>query len=247
MPRWPNSQSSIARWRAVDHHGRLDRRGRLRRFESAGGRKILGVAEGEPADGHVLDEFLLGRIALDQDKPLDHRGDHPDLVHLLARQRAIVKDAVAREEPFTRRIEGREEVLQVIGSVALPGVPRLHPLAAGHQRLPRAVEAVDESPGIVPLVVDHEVHVAEFLGRKIGENLEIAGPHDHGLHGLLGPSRGRLGSRFLDALDVEIELIGRSRPGRAAAVHEQLFEVPVAGGDFRDLGGPHAVAPRSSR
>ena len=126
--------------RPVDHHDRLDGRGRLGRLEAAGRREPLGVPERQPLERHVLDELARRRIALNHEEPLDHRRDHLGLGHVLARQRLVVERAVAGQEPLAGRVQRRAKILQVVARVALPRVPRLHPLAAGDQRVPLGVQ-----------------------------------------------------------------------------------------------------------
>ena len=151
----------------VGHDDGLDGRGGLRGFESARRRDPLAVAEREALDADVLDVLLGGRIALDEDKPFDDRGDDLGLGHVFAGQRAIVERAVAGEEPFAGCVEGAKEVFEVEAGVSFPRVPRLHASSAGDESLLLVVQRVDEAAGVVPLVVEHKVDVAKLLGRDL--------------------------------------------------------------------------------
>ena len=169
-------------------------------------------------------------------------GDDLGLGHVFAGQRAVVERAVAGEEPFAGCVEGTEEVFEVEARVSFPGVPRLHAATTGDESLLLGVQRVDEAAGVVPLVVEHEVDVTEFLGRDFGEDCEVVGPHDDGLLGLLVLSgRAFFDDVFEDVLDVEVELVGRSGSRGAVTVDEELLEVPVAGGNLVDFGRPDAV------
>ena len=86
---------------AVGHDDGLDGRGGLRRFESARRRNPLTVLERKALEGDMFHELLRGRIALDEQEPLDDRGDDLDLGHVLAGKRQVGELAVASEEPFS--------------------------------------------------------------------------------------------------------------------------------------------------
>ena len=104
------------------------------------------------------------------------------------------------------------------------------------------VQTFHESSRVVPFVVDHEVHVFEFLGTKVGEDLEIFSPHLHRLTRSRGSTRRASFERLLTyVLDVEVELVRRPGARPAAAIDEQLLEIPLARRDFGNTHRPQAV------
>lgn len=69
----------------VGHDRRLDLRGGLHGLETAPRREPLAMAEGQPANGDVLDEAAHGGIAFEDEELLGHGSDDLGLGHVFAR------------------------------------------------------------------------------------------------------------------------------------------------------------------
>ena len=126
------------------------------------------MQEREAVESEVFDELIRGRVAFDHEEFVRQRRDDFGLGHVFAGQRFVVERAVAGQEPFARRVEETEGVLEDELGVFAPGVPGLHAFAAGDEGFFLFVHAVEEAAGVVPVVIDDEVHVLEFGGREAG-------------------------------------------------------------------------------
>ena len=61
----------------------------------------------------------------------------------------------------------------MVARVAAPWIPRLHALAGGDQRTSLGIQAFNETPRVVPLVVNHEVNIAQLVRRELFQYAEI--------------------------------------------------------------------------
>ena len=141
--------------------------------------------------------------------------------------------------------QGIERFPEVLDKVSRPGIdriPRFHAYPVDHDQLLLDINALDEASRVVPLVVDLHVDVTELFRRELGQNRKVLWMHHDGLcRPLVLPRRASLEDGLRDGLHVEVELVGRSRPGGAATVDEELLEIPIAGSHIVDLGRPDAI------
>ena len=104
------------------------------------------------------------------------------------------------------------------------------------------VEAINESPGVIPIVIDDEVDIPEFVAGESGNGLEIFGAQPN----CLASFRSATTAVGVEGLLANIEqivpkFIWRTGAGGAPAIYPELFKIPTAGGDFREMGLPQSV------
>ena len=174
-----------------------------------------------------------------------HGGDDLGLGHVLARQGHVGERAVAVQEPFARRVQRRLEVLDVVALRGSPLPDRPRGVAGENHRLLVGLDRRHAMHRRLPGVVQNHDDVIEVVLGQRRQRLDLLRhAHECPLLHVDRLARGRVRGRIQRLHRVEVELVGRACPDRAAAVDEQLLEVDLALGDLGQTDRPDAVGPR---
>ncbi len=156
---------------AVGHYRRLGDIRRLIWSVTRSGQQFLVVLEDKALQRDMLDEFGVPRLALKDYQFLDYRGDNLCRSGVFIWHRHITERAVTREEPFTRRIECRPEIFQVITRIRRPAGIALELFADRDYRAVAHVNLSQESTGNTPLVIGEESDILYLIRTEVFEQL----------------------------------------------------------------------------
>ena len=226
--------------RAGEHHRRTHVHFGLGKRLPGRRRRPVGVREGQSLEANLLDEPPPRQVAPHFQKPLQTRGEDARRVRLFARQRAIGEHARGTVE-----IPGTgcpQRLAYVLHQVAVPLGERT-PLGerAGRtgerDRARGLVEHTDPHARHGPAVHRHHLDVVQIRPVRT----EVAGRVDEPVVAALRVRLRRVRA-LRDPEPAGSSVGGRQpRPKPALIVHEELREVPVAGGHVLELQGPPGV------
>ena len=159
--------------RAVGHDHRGDAEGGLAVAVPVGRQGVAGVAEGQPLERQVLDEFAVLRPPFDPDELLGDGCDDLGRGEVFARQWDVGQRPVAVEEPLARRVEGGGEVLQVV-ALRRPPLQEGPVGGAGQGHEPRTgLDGGDAVPRGLPRVVRDHRHVGEPILGQVEQRPDV--------------------------------------------------------------------------